>query len=76
MDGSTLSFARKDWLQAVFSAKSARFGGVIRRKTSWVEKEIGRDIFEHEVRRRGFRMLETGNQLIVVCNSDPIKIVI
>ena len=76
MDGSTLSFAHKDWLEAVFSAKSARFGGVIRRKVSWVEKEIGRDAFEREVRKRGFRMLEAGNQLIVVCNSGPIKIVI
>ncbi|WP_293449761.1 N-(5'-phosphoribosyl)anthranilate isomerase [Planktotalea sp.] len=76
MDGSTLSYVRKDWLESVFSAKAARNGGVIRRKISWVEQEIGRDLFELEVHRRGFRLLETRTQLIVICNSQPIRIVI
>ena len=62
------------WLDQIFSAKSARTGGVVRRKISWVEAEVGRDRFEQEVRRRGFHCIEAGQQLIVICNSGPIRL--
>lgn len=76
MDGSSLSHKPKNWLKAVFAAKSVQNGSVIRRKTLWVDQEIGRARFENEVRRCGFRLLETRNHLIVICNSEPVHLVI
>ncbi|WP_246020426.1 N-(5'-phosphoribosyl)anthranilate isomerase [Aliigemmobacter aestuarii] len=60
------------WIALIFAAKSAN-GGVIRRNRFWVEKEVGLERFELEVRRRGFHMLEAGNQLIVICHNGPVR---
>ena len=61
------------WIAEIFSAKAVASGGVIRRHRGWVEREIGRDRFVAEVRARGFHLLETGEQLIVVCHRGPIR---
>ena len=63
------------WIAAIFSAKAVQNGGVVRRNRVWVEREIGRDRFEDEVRKRGFHLLESGQQLIVICNSGQIRVV-
>lgn len=55
----------------VFTARAAG-GGVVRRSIDWVDGEIGRDRFIDEVRRRGFHLLETRNQVITVCNRDAV----
>lgn len=46
----------------------------MRRSRRWVEREVGREEFEREVRRRGFHLIETGDQMIVVCHAGPIRI--
>lgn len=61
------------WIAQIFSARAAA-GGVVRRSIAWVDHEIGRDRFVAEVRRRGFHLLATRNQFIVVCNRDPVEI--
>ena len=63
------------WIKAIFAAKSAKNGGVVRRHRQWVAREIGRDRFEEEVRKRGFHLLETGNQLVVICHNGTIRLV-
>ena len=45
------------WLRQLFSARVAVDGGVVRRKVRDVERIIGRERFEYEVRRRGFRAI-------------------
>ena len=65
----------QDWLDQVFRAKSAARGGVVRRRVADVEREIGRATFELEVRRRGFHLLECGGQYIVVCSSEPVRMI-
>ncbi len=60
------------WIAEVFAAKAVVNGGVIRRNRHWVENEIGRDRFFAEVRARGFHLVETGHQLIVVCHTGAI----
>jgi hypothetical protein len=62
------------WIRLIFSAQAAK-GGVVRRSISWVDREVGRDRFVEEVRRRGFHLLRTSNQFIVVCNRDPVTLV-
>ena len=42
------------WLLQLFSAKSAREGGIVRRAVRDVEQIIGRNNFEYELRRRGY----------------------
>ena len=63
------------WIKQIFSAKAAHSGGVVRRNARWVEREIGRDLFEAEVRNRDFHMIESGGQLIVICNHGGIRVV-
>ncbi|MFM2391540.1 MAG: hypothetical protein RLZZ437_3095 [Pseudomonadota bacterium] len=60
------------WINEIFSAKAAANGGVIRRNRLWVENEVGRDRFIAEVRKRGFHLLETGQQLIVICHRGAV----
>ncbi|TDL83731.1 N-(5'-phosphoribosyl)anthranilate isomerase [Palleronia sediminis] len=68
--------AHKDrWLQAIFSAKTVERGGVVRRSVAWVEREIGSEMLIAEVRRRGFHMLETGGQYLIVCNRGQVRMI-
>lgn len=60
------------WIDLIFAARSAQ-GGVIRRNRYWIQREVGLDRFELEVRRRGFHMIEAGNQLIVICHNGPVR---
>ncbi len=66
--------APDSWIAEVFSAKAVSNGGVIRRSRAWVEREIGRDRFIAEVRSRGFHLLETGHQLIVICHKGAVHL--
>ncbi|WGH78789.1 N-(5'-phosphoribosyl)anthranilate isomerase [Jannaschia ovalis] len=63
------------WVRQVFGARAAQRGGVVRRSARWVEREVGRAIFEAEVRRRGFHLIETGGQLIVICNGGGLRVI-
>jgi hypothetical protein len=62
------------WVDQVFSARTVRFGGVVRRSLRWVEAEVGRAAFEDEVRRRGWHLVECNGQLVVFCTPRPIKV--
>ena len=63
------------WVNALFSAKSVQSGGVIRRSVRSIEREIGRDAFEAEVRRRGFHAIEIGGQYSILCNSGQRRVI-
>ncbi|WP_439154929.1 N-(5'-phosphoribosyl)anthranilate isomerase [Yoonia sp.] len=63
------------WIDQLFSAKAAQSGGVVRRNKIWVAREIGRARFEDEVRKRGFHLIETTQQLVVICNPGYIRLV-
>lgn len=67
-----VNLSPEDWLRQIFSARAAQ-GGVVRRSIAWVDREVGRDLFMAEVRRRGFHLLASSNQFIVVCNRDPVQ---
>lgn len=66
----------ENWLRNVFSAKAVGRGGVIHRAARDVEHYAGRDAFLHEVQRRGFTLVENGDQLVVFCNRDPVRLVV
>lgn len=60
----------------VFSSKTARQGGVVRRRRSDVERIVGREAFLAEIRRRGFHAIENGGDIVIFCNAQPIRRVV
>jgi hypothetical protein len=60
-------------IRLIFSAQSAK-GGVVRRSIAWVDRKVRRDRFMEEVRCRGFHLLASSNQFIVICNRDPVQV--
>ncbi len=63
------------WLRQLFAAQAARDGGVVRRKLRDVERIVGREAFERELRRRGFRAVENSGQLVIFCNRAPVRLI-
>ena len=61
------------WLQQMFEAKAARQGTIIRRKRRDIERSVGWERFEREIRRRGYQVLENSGQIIIFCNRDTIR---
>lgn len=66
----------EQWFRHLFRAKSALDGGVVRRKVSDMERIVGRDAFERELRRRGFSAVENAGQVIVFCNAQPVRLTV
>ena len=61
------------WLDQLFDSKSARAGAVIRRKARDVDRVVGREPFIHEMRRRGYGLVENAGQYVIFCNSQPLR---
>jgi hypothetical protein len=61
------------WLQQVFEAKSAREGGVVRRSLRDIDRTIGRSAFLSKIERRGFQAIENCGQVVIFCNSAPVR---
>lgn len=63
-------------MQQVFEAKSARQGGVVRRKLRDIELNVGLDQFCAEVERRGYHAVRNGTQVVIFCNNEAIQLLI
>lgn len=63
------------WIARIFSARMADQGGVVRRKASWVYREVGVDRLTDEVRARGFHMVRSGDQFVIFCNGGMFQII-
>ncbi len=62
------------WITHLFSARAAAEGGVVRRKARDVERVVGWERFRQELRRRGFRAVVNGGQVVVFCNAEPVRL--
>lgn len=62
------------WMLQLFSARTAREGGVVRRQTRDVERIVGRAAFERELRRRGFHAVENAGQFVIFCNNEQVRV--
>ena len=65
----------EDWFRHLFGAKSALDGSVVRRKVRDMERMVGREAFKLEIERRGFSAVENGDQVIVFCNAEPVRVI-
>ncbi|WP_264213375.1 aspartate aminotransferase [Leisingera thetidis] len=61
------------WLRDIFACKAVQNGQVLRRKTRDIERYAGMDAFLAEVRARGFQAVLNREQIVVFCNSAPIR---
>ncbi len=48
----------------------------MRRKVRDMERMVGRDIFEREIARRGFSVVENAGQVVVFCNGEPVRLTV
>jgi hypothetical protein len=67
-----------EWITKMFKQKSAQRGGVVRRAKRTVDfvDGDGRNNFQSlkdAVKKRGFHLIETANQYIVICETRDIK---
>lgn len=62
------------WLRQLFRAGAVNRGGIVRRKKSDVERMVGLDAVIEYAQQRQFHVVETGDQIIVVCNSGTLKL--
>jgi hypothetical protein len=64
------------WIIQLFSARAVAEGGIVRRKVADVERLMGRARFVHEVGRRGFHLIENAGQFVIICNRDPVHVLL
>ena len=69
------SRANSVWLDRIFAAEAVRRGGVVRRAVRDVEREVGRDRLELEVRRRGFHLVEVAGQFVIICTPGQLRVI-
>lgn len=75
-DHTTALPYRHTRLRQIFQSRSAGLGGVVYRKTTEVERDIGVDALTAEVRRRGFRLVRTRTHFIIICDAGPLETVV
>ena len=63
-----------EFINRIFDAQAVKKGGIVRRKKDSVEKFASLQFLTQEVKRRGFHLIESGDQYIVICNSGYFKL--
>ena len=62
------------YINQMFRAQAAKDGGIVRRKISNVEKFATYKYLLEEVQNRGFHLVETGDQYVIICNPGNFKL--
>lgn len=63
-----------EFINQIFDAKAVRNGGIVRRKIASVEKYASLSFLLKEVEARGFHLIETGDQYVIICNLGNFKL--
>jgi hypothetical protein len=63
------------WVQQIFLAQAASNGGILRRKIASVVQFASSADLEAEVKRRGFHMVETGDQYVIFCHTGNFRMI-
>ncbi len=62
------------WIDQLFDAAIVKKDGLVRRKVADVKKYASEKELVAEVKKRGFHLVETGKQYVVLCNVGAMKI--
>ncbi len=63
------------WIADIFTAQQVKNGGVVRRSGADFLKYASFAAQRSEVRKRGFHMLRTGDQYVILCHKGELRIV-
>ena len=63
-----------EFINQIFEAQAVKKGGIVRRKKESVEKFASLQYLIQEVKQRGFHLIESGDQDIIICNSGNFKL--
>ena len=67
--------ARQAWINQIFKAQSAGAGGVVRRSATDVRKYASHQDLKKEVLARGFHLIRTGDQYVILCYSGELRVI-
>lgn len=62
------------WTDQMFPAQQARKGGIIRRDLEDVLKFSSREEILAIAKNKNYHVIESGNQIVVLCNDGDLKI--
>lgn len=62
------------WVDDIFSAAAASNGGVVRRSIASVEQYASVDEVVNGALARGFHVIATGDQLVVLCHTGGMTV--
>lgn len=62
------------WMQNIFNAKAARLDGVVRRNIKDIERIVDTTRFATELQRRGYHAVLNGDQIIIFCNKQSVRL--
>lgn len=62
------------WINQIFSAQAVKNGGVVRRSRDDVKKYASFSMLKAEVLRRGFHLIRTGEQYVILCHKGDMRI--
>ena len=63
------------WLDQIFNSQIAQIGGVVRRKLSSIRRYSSEAELKAEVKRRGYHIVEHGNQWLIFCDQAAVRII-
>jgi hypothetical protein len=67
--------ATNAWIEKTFETDQATVGGVVRRHIIYVDKFAGGiDNLTEVVRDRGFHLIQTGDQVVILCHEGALQI--
>lgn len=62
------------WVDQIFEAQQAATGGVVRRSAHDVHRFGVLDEIVWKARDQGFHVIETGDQIVILCNQGELII--
>lgn len=63
-----------EFINQIFKAQAVKDGGIVRRKIANVQKFASFAYLMKEVEERGFHLIETGDQYMIICNAGNFKL--
>lgn len=62
------------WIDQMFDADIVQKEGIVRRQKSDVHRLASFDLLLEQVKERGFHLIETGDQFVVLCHKGALQI--
>ncbi len=63
------------WIEQIFGAEQAQNGGIVRRSIESVLQNSSEAELVEAVRFRGFKLIRTGGQFVILCHHGYVEIV-